>query len=112
MAGYQRGADFTEGIADRQAGVADNSQSQANRGQGRHSAPTQPAGRSVARYCDRQRRRVQMKITDNGVVRTPWTAGVGLSSMRERAAALGGWISAGPGASGGEVRVTLPLAVS
>ena len=55
---------------------------------------------------------LQMKIADDGMARTPWTAGVGLSSMRERAAALGGWISAGPGASGGEVRVVLPLVVS
>jgi two-component system, NarL family, sensor kinase len=65
---------------------------------------------SIALWVDDNQ--LRMKITDNGVVRTPWTAGVGLSSMRERAAALGGWISAGPGTSGGEVRVTLPLAVS
>jgi two-component system NarL family sensor kinase len=55
---------------------------------------------------------LQIEIADDGMVRTPWTEGVGLSSMRERTAALGGWISAGPGASGGEVRVVLPLAVS
>ena len=65
---------------------------------------------SIALWVDDNQ--LQMKITDNGVVRTPWTAGVGLSSMRERAAALGGCLSAGPSASGGEVRVTLPLAVS
>jgi two-component system NarL family sensor kinase len=53
---------------------------------------------------------LQMKITDDGVLRTPWAAGVGLSSMRERATALGGWISAGPSDGGGEVRVSLPLA--
>lgn len=52
---------------------------------------------------------LQMKITDNGVAPTPWTAGLGLSSMRERATALGGWMSAGPTESGGEVRVALPL---
>jgi signal transduction histidine kinase len=55
---------------------------------------------------------LQMRIADDGMVRTPWPAGVGLSSMRERAASLGGWISAGPGAKGGEVRVALPLVVS
>ena len=40
--------------------------------------------------------RLRMKITDNGMVRAPWAAGVGLSSMRERATALGGRLSAGP----------------
>jgi two-component system, NarL family, sensor kinase len=66
---------------------------------------------SIALWVD-DNHQLQMKITDDGDVRTPWTAGVGLSSMRERAAALGGWVSAGPGASGGEVRVSLPLEVS
>jgi two-component system NarL family sensor kinase len=55
---------------------------------------------------------LQIRITDNGLMRAPWTAGVGLSSMRERATALGGRISAGPTASGGEVSVALPLAAS
>jgi signal transduction histidine kinase len=55
---------------------------------------------------------LQLKITDDGMLRAPWTAGVGLSSMRQRVAALGGWISAGPSESGGEVRVSLPLAAS
>ena len=48
MAGHQRGAELTEGIADGQAGVADDSQSQADRGQDRHSAPAQPADRDHA----------------------------------------------------------------
>ena len=39
----------------------------------------------------------------------PWTAGVGLSSMQERAAELGGVLSAGPAAQGGAVSVTVPL---
>jgi two-component system NarL family sensor kinase len=39
----------------------------------------------------------------------PWTAGVGLSSMQERAAELGGVLSAGPAAEGGAVSVTVPL---
>ena len=55
--------------------------------------------------------KLQMKITDNGVLQTAWTDGVGLSSMRRRTAALGGSIAAGPAESGGEVRVTLPLTV-
>jgi two-component system, NarL family, sensor kinase len=53
-----------------------------------------------------------LEIADNGKIRAPWTAGVGLSSMRQRVAALGGRISAGPSESGGEVRVSLPLAAS
>jgi signal transduction histidine kinase len=59
-----------------------------------------------------EQNQLQMKITDDGVVRTPWAPGVGLSSMRDRASALGGWITAGPSDSGGEVRVSLPLATS
>jgi signal transduction histidine kinase len=55
--------------------------------------------------------KLQMKITDNGVLQKAWTDGVGLSSMRRRAAALGGSVAAGPAESGGEVRVTLPLTV-
>ncbi len=54
-------------------------------------------------------KQLQMKITDDGIVRTPWSAGIGLSSLRERAVALGGRMSAGPTEGGGEVRVTLPL---
>jgi two-component system NarL family sensor kinase len=66
---------------------------------------------SIALWVD-DNHQLQMKITDDGMDRTPWTAGVGLSSMRERAGALGGRVSAGPAATGGEVRVTLPLAAS
>jgi signal transduction histidine kinase len=54
-------------------------------------------------------KQLEMKITDDGIVRTPWSAGIGLSSLRERAVALGGRMSAGPTEGGGEVRVTLPL---
>jgi signal transduction histidine kinase len=38
-----------------------------------------------------------------------WRPGVGLSSMRERAAELGGTLEAGPGPSGGRVAALLPL---
>jgi two-component system NarL family sensor kinase len=62
---------------------------------------------SIALWIDHKQ--LQMKITDDGMVRTPWSAGIGLSSLRERAAALGGRMSAGPTEAGGEVRVTLPL---
>ena len=62
---------------------------------------------SIALWIDHEQ--LQMKISDDGIVRTPWSAGIGLSSLRERAAALGGRMSAGPTEAGGEVRVTLPL---
>jgi len=38
----------------------------------------------------------------------PWNSGVGLASMRERAAELGGTFAAGPGPDGGRVEVTIP----
>lgn len=38
-----------------------------------------------------------------------WTAGVGLSSMHERAVELGGTLTAGPLSSGGRVEAVLPL---
>jgi two-component system, NarL family, sensor kinase len=65
---------------------------------------------SIALWVDDDQ--LQLEITDNGKIRAPWTAGVGLSSMRQRVAALGGRISAAPSESGGEVRVSLPLVAS
>jgi two-component system, NarL family, sensor kinase len=65
---------------------------------------------SIALWADENQ--LQLKITDNGKIRAPWTAGVGLSSMRQRVAALGGRISTGPSEGGGEVRVSLPLEAS
>ena len=62
---------------------------------------------------------LRMKITDNGMVRTQGSAGIGLSSLRERAAALGGRISAGThcerrrgpgGAPIGGFVITVPVA--
>jgi signal transduction histidine kinase len=40
---------------------------------------------------------------------TSWQGGVGLTSMRERAAQVGGSLSAGPTATGGRVEALLPL---
>lgn len=39
----------------------------------------------------------------------PWRPGVGLTSMHERAAELGGTLTAGPWSGGGRVEVTLPV---
>ncbi len=52
---------------------------------------------------------LRMEIDDNGPATAPWPAGVGLNSMSERAALLGGRLTAGPGASGGHVAVAIPL---
>jgi two-component system, NarL family, sensor kinase len=53
-----------------------------------------------------------IEVTDDGKTRTgEWQPGVGLASMRERAAELGGSCHAGPDpAGGGRVAVSLPLA--
>jgi signal transduction histidine kinase len=54
---------------------------------------------------------VTVDISDNGVGCPPAEAtGNGIAGMRERALALGGTVSAGPGAAGGfEVRARLPI---
>ena len=52
---------------------------------------------------------LRMEIDDNGTTTAPWSAGVGLNSMGERAALLGGRLTAGPGTSGGHVAVVIPL---
>jgi signal transduction histidine kinase len=55
---------------------------------------------------------LRMEIDDNGTATGPWSAGVGLSSMGERAALLGGRVTAGPRSSGGHVAVAIPLGAS
>jgi two-component system NarL family sensor kinase len=51
-----------------------------------------------------------LTVHDNGADGTAsWHPGVGLTSMTERAAELGGHCVAGPSADGGRVRVTIPL---
>ncbi|MFC4530073.1 sensor histidine kinase [Sphaerisporangium dianthi] len=52
---------------------------------------------------------LHLEITDNGSGRAPWRHGVGLRSMRERAAELGGTLTAGPTDQGGRVHALLPL---
>ena len=49
--------------------------------------------------------RLQVFVDDDGPDSTPWTPGVGLSSMRERAELLGGTFDA----TAGRVRVEIPL---
>ena len=51
-------------------------------------------------------------VTDASACRDAWTAGVGLSSMRERATELGGTLTAGPSAQGGRVEAFLPHAAA
>jgi two-component system, NarL family, sensor kinase len=55
---------------------------------------------------------LHIQVSDDGSRRDGWRPGVGLTSMRERAAELGGEVDAGPGASGGRVVARLPLVVS
>ncbi|MER7556026.1 histidine kinase [Nocardioides sp. NPDC126508] len=49
-----------------------------------------------------------VRVSDHGVSAHPWTRGVGLASMRERAEELGGTLEAGY-VDGGRVVATLPL---
>ncbi|MEU9019779.1 histidine kinase [Actinomadura sp. NPDC048394] len=56
--------------------------------------------------------RLHVQVTDDGTARDrPWRGGVGMASMRERAAEVGGVCVAGPGPEGGRVAAALPLAV-
>jgi len=52
---------------------------------------------------------LELEVTDDGRSAGDWQPGVGLTAMRERAAELGGTLSAGPAAGGGRVRATYPL---
>ncbi|MEU9019478.1 sensor histidine kinase [Actinomadura sp. NPDC048394] len=56
--------------------------------------------------------RLTLEIRDDGTSGAAWTPGVGLTSMRERAAALGGTWTAGPADGGGRVFAELPLALA
>ncbi|WP_182907004.1 sensor histidine kinase [Microbispora sp. H13382] len=53
---------------------------------------------------------LHVEVSDNGAGGTgPWRHGVGLRSMHERAAELGGTLTAGPTDRGGRVHARLPL---
>jgi len=64
---------------------------------------------SAAVRLERAADGLRLEITDRGIRNGAWRAGVGLSSMRERAAELGGTLEAGPGPSGGRVAALLPI---
>ncbi len=53
---------------------------------------------------------LQIEVRDDGRSTEPWTAGVGTASMRERAAEVGGTLTAAGGPDGGRVVALLPLA--
>lgn len=53
--------------------------------------------------------RLVLVVTDNGSSDGEWRPGVGLGSMRERAAEVGGELSCGPTPYGGRVSAVLPL---
>jgi signal transduction histidine kinase len=50
-----------------------------------------------------------IEVRDSGTEMAAWTTGVGITSMRERVAELGGFVEFGPRRSGGLVRAALPL---
>jgi two-component system, NarL family, sensor kinase len=50
-----------------------------------------------------------VEVCDDGAGAGPWTAGVGMLAMRERAAEAGATLTAGPTADGGTVRACFPL---
>jgi signal transduction histidine kinase len=53
---------------------------------------------------------LEIAVGDDGAAAASWRPGVGLTSMRERAAELGGSVQAAPGRAGGHVLARLPLA--
>jgi two-component system, NarL family, sensor kinase len=54
---------------------------------------------------------LRLSVTDDGASAASWQVGVGLSSIVERAAEVGGRSEAGPTATGGQVCAVLPLGV-
>ncbi len=52
------------------------------------------------------------EVLDDGRSNGQWSAGVGITGIRERVAELGGRCDVGPGPDGGRVRVALPMVVT
>jgi len=68
------------------------------------------AGASVCMVALRVNGALEIEVNDDGSAPAPWRPGVGIFSMRERAAELGGRCEAGPDADGhGRVRAWLPV---
>ena len=55
---------------------------------------------------------LDLVVTDDGASHATWSPGVGLESMRERAAEVGGIFEAGPSRGGGRVSVSIPMEAS
>jgi signal transduction histidine kinase len=73
---------------------------------------------NVARHATATRAEVDIRrsgdelllsVRDDGPPGPPWTPGVGLRSIAERAEELGGLVQATPSAQGGRVEARLPL---
>jgi signal transduction histidine kinase len=69
------------------------------------------SGAGTARVELRIDSAVRLSIVDDGEPDRHWTPGIGLTSIRERVAELGGTCTAGPTPSGGRVDAVLPLVV-
>lgn len=52
---------------------------------------------------------LRLTVRDDGASDAPWTAGVGISSMRQRAQAVGGSLRTGTAGGGGLVEASIPL---
>lgn len=52
---------------------------------------------------------LEIEVRDKGRAHTPWRAGVGMASMGERAAELGGTLTAGGTRDGGRVQARIPI---
>ncbi len=53
--------------------------------------------------------RLTLDVRDDGPSAAGWVPGVGLASMRERSAQVGGTLTAGATAHGGAVEASIPL---
>ncbi len=73
-------------------------------------APTATVAATVALHAAPSGSNLDLEITDNAGPHPPWTPGVGISSMQERAAEVGGTLTAGPTPTGGIVHARLPIA--
>jgi signal transduction histidine kinase len=69
------------------------------------------SGAGAARVELRIDTAVRLSIMDDGAPDRHWVPGVGLTSIRERVAELGGTCTAGPTPTGGRVDAVLPLVV-